>query len=133
MRCGKPSIYLNIEQTKIVQEGHCRVLITFVLSCSELNWIAIIYNIVACQAHPALGKIGLILAHIFHFNGWSVYAQLRLQVCLVHVRSTQLYTHCGQIKVSCQVIMINLYHVSTYVRTKGLTTRLSSRPGAKAA
>ncbi len=33
--------------------------------------IAISMHIVACQAHPALGKLGkLILARIFHFNGW---------------------------------------------------------------
>ena len=40
-------------------------------------WIA--YDIVACQAHPALIKIGLVLAHLFHFNS------LLVCICLVKV------------------------------------------------
>ncbi len=36
-------------------------------------WANFPQYIVACQAHPALVKIGLILAHIFHFNDLLVY------------------------------------------------------------
>ncbi len=32
--------------------------------------------IVACRAHPALVKVGLILARIFHFNGLLVCMRL---------------------------------------------------------
>ncbi len=31
-----------------------------------------VMNIVACQAHPVLVKIGLVLARLFHFNGLLV-------------------------------------------------------------
>ena len=49
-------------------------------------------DIVACQAHPALVKLGLVLARLFHFNS--------LLVCIRLI--------------------------------KGLTARVSSRPGAMA-
>ncbi len=38
-----------------------------------------IYN-VACQAHPALVEIGLVLARLFHFYG------LLVRICLVKAR-----------------------------------------------
>ncbi len=77
--------------------------------------------IVACQAHPALVKIGLVLARIFHFNS--------LLVCirLVKVLHTSCVCH-NRLVVHPPWLDSGLV---TSVRTKGLTAHVSSRHGAK--
>ena len=35
-------------------------------------WAVLQQDIVVCQAHPALVKLGLVLACLFHFNGLLV-------------------------------------------------------------
>ncbi len=49
-------------------------------------------GIVACQAHPALVKIGLVLVRLFHFNSLLVRLHsVRLYIWLVRGTSAYLY------------------------------------------
>ena len=55
--------------------GVCLLAGKYSISKNNLENCNLIWNqiyIVACQAHPAIVKIGLVLARLFHFNSLSV-------------------------------------------------------------
>ncbi len=79
------------------------------VSCTEKNYI---YCCV--PSSPCLSKTGLILARIFNFNG--------LSVCIRLVRTLRMSWR----------LLTSVRTSPPIDRLKGLTARVSSRPGAKA-